>query len=87
MFRIHFAQFEGWRAAELTDTASTTISSQKSRIQEMRRPRPGPPYAKNRSATRSPPASSGQRPQNLTQEAGSNPSVPDASEGKNPFII
>ena len=30
MFRIHFAQFEGCRAAELTGTASTTISSTRS---------------------------------------------------------
>ena len=67
--------------------AHAPYRSQESRIQERRRSRPRPPYAKNRSATRSPPASSGQRPRNLTQEAGSNPSVPDASDGKNPFII
>jgi len=42
---------------------------------------------KNRSETRSPPASSGQMPRNPTREVGSNPNVPDASDGKNPLII
>ena|GEM_PF-5414607 len=61
--------------------------SQQFRIRERQRPRSGPPSAKNRSATRSPPASSVQIPRNPTREAGSNLSVPDACVDKNPFFF
>ena len=61
--------------------------SQEFRIRERQRPRSGPPSAKNRSATRSPPASSVQIPRNPTREAGSNLSVPDACVDKNPFFL
>ena len=61
--------------------------SQEFRIRERQRPRSGPPSAKNRSATRSPPASSVQIPRNPTREAGSNLNVPDACVDKNPFFF
>ena len=57
------------------------------RTQERRKPHSGLPWAKNRNTPRSSPARSAQMPRNPTREAGSSWNVPDASDGKNPFII